>query len=256
MSAYIRYQPVSLGSGGGGGGGGGVTVYANIASFPASATVGSLGVAADTGDLYEWNGSIWQIIGGPGVILGVGTPNNGLSDSGNLVSIALASASQNGALSSTDWTTFNNKQAAGNYITALTGDGTASGPGSAALTLATVNTNTGSFGSSSSIPSFTVNGKGLITAASGNAVVAPAGTLSGTVLNSTVVSSSLTSVGTIGSGIWNGTTIAIANGGTGQTSAPNAFNALSPITTTGDMIYSASGAANSRLAIGSTGNYG
>src|SRR6202034_3649197 len=85
-------------------------------------------------------------------------------------------------------------QAAGNYLTALTGDGTASGPGSAAMTLATVNTNTGSWGSSTAIPNFTVNGKGLITAAGTNAVVAPASTLSGTVLNSTVVTSSLTSV--------------------------------------------------------------
>lgn len=37
---------------------------------------------------------------------------------------------------------------------------------------------------------------------------APAGTLTGTTLNSTVVSSSLTSVGTIGTGVWNGTAIA------------------------------------------------
>lgn len=139
-----------------------------------------------------------------------------------------------------------------NALTALTGDGIATGPGSAAFTLATVNGNVGLFGSSTSIPSFTVNGKGLITAASGNAVVAPAGTLSGTTLNATVVSSSLTSVGTLTSGTWNATTIAINHGGTGQTSASAAFNALSPVTTTGDLIYSASGATNSRLAIGST----
>jgi hypothetical protein len=42
--------------------------------------------------------------------------------------------------------------------------------------------------------------------------------LSSTALGSSVVSSSLTSVGTITSGTWNGTTIAAANGGTGQTS--------------------------------------
>lgn len=47
-------------------------------------------------------------------------------------------------------------------------------------------------------------------------------------------------------------TLGIANGGTGQTTASAAFNALSPITTTGDIIYSSSGTTNSRLAIGST----
>lgn len=67
-------------------------------------------------------------------------------------------------------------------------------------TLATVNSNVGSFGSSTAIPVFTVNGKGLITAASTAAVVAPAGTLTGTTLNSTVVTSSLTSVGALGAG--------------------------------------------------------
>ncbi|GIL18427.1 MAG: hypothetical protein BroJett040_21780 [Oligoflexia bacterium] len=47
-----------------------------------------------------------------------------------------ASATARGLLSSTDWSTFNNKQAQGNYITALTGDIAASGPGSAAATIA------------------------------------------------------------------------------------------------------------------------
>lgn len=47
-------------------------------------------------------------------------------------------------------------------ITALTGDGTASGPGSSALTLATVNSNVGSFTNAN----VTVNAKGLITAVS------------------------------------------------------------------------------------------
>ena len=172
---------------------------------------------------------------------------------GRTVSITQASGSANGYLSSVDWNTFNNKQAAGNYITALTGDATASGPGSTALTLATVNSNVGSFGGASSVPSFTVNAKGLVTAASATAVVAPAGTLSGTTLNATVVSSSLTSLGTITTGVWNGTTIAIANGGTGQTSAAAAFAALSPLTTAGDIIIENATPAPARLAIGSTG---
>lgn len=46
--------------------------------------------------------------------------------------------------------------------------------------------------------------------------------LSATALGSAVVSSSLTSVGTITTGVWNGSTIAIANGGTGATSAADA----------------------------------
>jgi hypothetical protein len=161
---------------------------------------------------------------------------------GTTISITQATTSTNGYLSSTDWNTFNNKQAAGNYITALTGDATASGPGSAALTFATVNSNVGSFGGASSVPSFTVNAKGLITAASATAVVAPAGTLSGTTLNATVVSSSLTSVGTLASGVWNATAIGPTFGGTGLTSY-----------TTGDTLYASASNVLSKLPIGSTG---
>jgi hypothetical protein len=133
------------------------------------------------------------------------------------ITVTQATTSTSGYLSSTDWNTFNGKQASGSYLTALTGDGTATGPGSAAFTLATVNTNTGSWGSTTAIPVFTVNGKGLITAASTAVVVAPAGTLSGTTLAATVVTSSLTTVGTIGTGTWAGTTVAILHGGTGVT---------------------------------------
>lgn len=49
-------------------------------------------------------------------------------------------------------------------ITALTGDGTASGPGSAALTLATVNSGPGVYGAADSVAQVTVNAKGLTTA--------------------------------------------------------------------------------------------
>lgn len=48
-------------------------------------------------------------------------------------------------------------------------------------------------------------------------------------------------------------TLPIANGGTGQITAAAAFTALSPITTTGDIIYSSSGTTNSRLGIGTLG---
>jgi hypothetical protein len=48
-------------------------------------------------------------------------------------------------------------------------------------------------------------------------------------------------------------TLAIANGGTGQTTASAAFNALSPITTTGDLIIGNGTNSATRLPIGSNG---
>lgn len=48
-------------------------------------------------------------------------------------------------------------------------------------------------------------------------------------------------------------TLPIANGGTGQTSASAAFNALSPITTTGDLIIGNGANSATRLGIGSNG---
>jgi len=50
--------------------------------------------------------------------------------------------------------------------------------------------------------------------------------LNATTLGSSVVSSSLTSVGTIGTGTWNGTEVGVAYGGTGLTTAPAANKIL------------------------------
>jgi hypothetical protein len=64
--------------------------------------------------------------------------------------------------------------------------------------LATVAT-AGTTGGSTAIPVVTINAKGLTTSITTAAVVAPAGTLSGSTLASGVTASSLTSVGTLGS---------------------------------------------------------
>lgn len=48
-------------------------------------------------------------------------------------------------------------------------------------------------------------------------------------------------------------TVAIANGGTGQTTASAAFNALSPVTTTGDLILGNGANSATRLPIGTNG---
>jgi hypothetical protein len=58
--------------------------------------------------------------------------------------------------------------------------------------------------------------------------IAGTSVLSSTTLGSGVTASSLTSVGTITSGTWTGTAIAIANGGTGATTAMTAATALLP----------------------------
>lgn len=65
------------------------------------------------------------------------------------------------------------KQASGNYITALTGDVTATGPGSVPATLPVVNANVGSFGSATSVMTQTVNAKGLTTAAASVPIAIP-----------------------------------------------------------------------------------
>lgn len=271
----------------------------------------------------------------------IGTAN-GLSLVGQALSLGTSSGSTTGALTSADWTTFNNKQGAGNYITDLTGDATATGPGSAALTLATVNGNVGSFGTADSVSTITVNAKGLITAASntsiqiaesqvtnlvsdlagkqptGNYITALTGDVAATgpgsvaatiqpgvidnakvsasagivysklFLTNSIVNADISSsaaiafnklaalpdaqilVGNVANqatavavtgdiSITNaGTTsyvgtVPISLGGTGQTAKAAAFNALSPMTTGGDIIYGGASGTGTRLANGSVG---
>jgi hypothetical protein len=120
-------------------------------------------------------------------------------------------------------------------------------------------------------------------------VTAAAGTLTGATLAAGVTASSLTSVGTIATGVWNGTTIAVSfggsgaatltgylkgngtsaftasatvpfsdvtgtvplnRGGTGQITKAPAFDALSPMTTAGDIITGGASGTGTRLAMG------
>lgn len=92
------------------------------------------------------------------------------SGSAHTFNIPTADASHTGKLSSADWATFNSKQAAGSYITALTGDGTAAGPGSAAFTLANSGVTAGPYGTASSVSHIVLDAKGRATSASNTAI--------------------------------------------------------------------------------------
>lgn len=148
------------------------------------------------------------------------------------LSIPAATSSVNGYLTSADWVIFNAKQPAGAYITALTGDVTAAGPGSAAATLASV-ISASSVGSSTAIPVLTYDAKGRLTSTTTAAVIASAGTLTGTTLASNVVTSSLTTVGTIGSGTWQGAVVAGQYGGTGVANTGKTVTLGGNLTTSG-----------------------
>ncbi|MEK6627362.1 MAG: hypothetical protein AABY53_01955 [Bdellovibrionota bacterium] len=76
------------------------------------------------------------------------------------ISLVKSTASIDGYLASADFTLFNNKQPSGNYITALSGDLTAAGPGVVVATLA----NSGVI-ASSDYTKVTVDAKGRVTSA-------------------------------------------------------------------------------------------
>ena len=87
----------------------------------------------------------------------------------NAPNLTVSGSITGNASSATKWQTARNLSLTGDATATLTSvDGTANV--SAALTLATVNTNVGTYGSSTSVPTFTVNAKGLVTAASQTAI--------------------------------------------------------------------------------------
>jgi hypothetical protein len=113
-------------------------------------------------------------------------------------------------------------------------------------------TGAGTTSISGTYPNFTITSNdqyvGTVTSVSGT------GTVNGISLSGTVTSSgSLTLGGTL-SGVDLATqvtgTLPIANGGTGQTTASAAFNALSPVTSTGDLIIGNGANSSTRLPIG------
>ncbi len=145
----------------------------------------------------------------------------GLAMVGQNLSLGTASGSTSGALTSTDWNTFSNKVTFPGYsATAPSAAGTANAGASAnaaradhvhpAQTTITGNAATATaLATARAINGVTFDGTSAIT------ITAAALTLTGTTLNSGVVTSSLTSVGILTVGTWNATVIAGQYGGTG-----------------------------------------
>jgi hypothetical protein len=90
------------------------------------------------------------------------------------------------------------------------------------------------------------NAAGTVKLLASNAVTAPVTTIS-------FGSTGLTPATATSGAVTVAGTLAIASGGTGQTTAGAAFNALSPITTTGDLILGNGTNSATRLGIGANG---
>lgn len=206
----------------------------SVTITPSGQTIDLSAQKLSTGNLTDVGTDGITVGNGSGAVVGTGTT----------ISQHVADTSHNGYLSSTDWNTFNGKQASGSYITDLTGDVSASGPGSAAATLATVNTNVGSFTNAS----LTVNAKGLVTAASSGAApvtavsVASANGLAGSSSGGATPALTLsTSITGILKG--NGTAISAATAGTDYSAGTSALatGILKSTTTTGALSIATAG---------------
>lgn len=153
------------------------------------------------------------------------------------ISISQATTSTNGYLSSIDWNTFNNKQPAGTYVTSVGATSPVTSTGGVTPTVALA----ASYGDTQN-PYASKTANYFLAAPNGSAgaptframVAADVPTLN---QNTTGTASNVTGV------------VAIANGGTGQTTKTAGFDALSPTTTQGDLIYN-NGTNNVRLPIG------
>ena len=128
----------------------------------------NLTLAKDATNATEANGA-GLTVAGAGATLTYTSSNDRWNFNKDLVVSTVYGALSGNATTATAWATARNLSLTGDATATLSAvDGSAAV--STAITLATVNSNVGDFGSGTSVPSFTVNAKGLITAASTTAI--------------------------------------------------------------------------------------
>lgn len=138
----------------------------------------------------------------------------------------------------------------GNQTITFSGDASGSGATSVTLTLATVNSNVGSFGSSTAIPVITVDGKGRITSVSTTTPAPPAatawGTITGTLSSQTDLQNALNLKAPIASPVFTGT-VGIGSPSTGLAKLHVSLDGTTPssaLYTSTESILATSNAAN------------
>jgi hypothetical protein len=126
-------------------------LYGNGTGGFSNVTVGS-GLSFAGGTLSASASGVTSVSGTAPISVATGTTTP-------VVSMTQANTSTNGYLSSTDWNTFNNKQPAGSYLTAVTADAPLSGSGTSGSHLVIAQANTTTSGYLSSTDWNTFNGK-------------------------------------------------------------------------------------------------
>ena len=170
-----------------------------------------------------------------------------------VISISAATTSAAGSMSAADKTKLDGIANNANNYVHPSGDGNLHVPATSTTNSGKVLTAGATAGSLSwtSIPAAPVTsvaGKtGAVTLVNSDVGL---GNVENTALSTWAGSSSITTLGTIATGTWNGTTISLAKGGTGATTKTAAFDALSPMTTAGDLVYGGTNGTGTRLSKG------
>ena len=241
-----------------GGGGGGVASVTATAPISSSGGVNpDISITQSSGASNGFLTSIdWTTFNnkGSGTITNV-SGTLPISSSGGAtpdISISQSGVATNGFLTSIDWNTFNNKGSG--TITSVTATTPITSSGGVTPVISTsIATNrlvgrgtagTGAMeeiilGTNLSLTGTTLNatggGAGGVTSVSGtlNRIDSSGGTTPIIDISATYVGqTSITTLGTISTGIWNGTTIAVANGGTGVTTSTGSGNNVLSISPT------------------------